>query len=230
MKNRIFSLLMTFVLFICLAIPASAAARGDCSIEVKVEYRGSKITGGELIAVRVGYMDWEDVCFRKITDHTKIENIGESKTVSEMFRYYNKVKSGVSFDRYTVPVSDGKAAFEDIPQGLYLIYQEKPAEGYNNLTAFLVTLPYTTVDGRLVNEVTADAKSELNRHPHSPTTPTFPSPPTKPGGQKPAKPPQKLPQTGQMNWPIPWMASGGMVLFAFGWWLCFGSRKDSYET
>lgn len=37
----------------------------------------------------------------------------------------------------------------------------------------------------------------------------------------------KLPQTGQLDWPIPWMAVSGMVLFTFGWWLCFG-RKD-YE-
>lgn len=39
----------------------------------------------------------------------------------------------------------------------------------------------------------------------------------------------KLPQTGQLTWPIPWLASSGMVLFAFGWWLFFGHRKDSHE-
>ena len=39
----------------------------------------------------------------------------------------------------------------------------------------------------------------------------------------------KLPQTGQLTWPIPWMAASGMLLFALGWWLCFGQRKDSYE-
>ena len=26
-----------------------------------------------------------------------------------------------------------------------------------------------------------------------------------------------LPQTGQLNWPIPVMAISGMLLFAFGW-------------
>ena len=39
----------------------------------------------------------------------------------------------------------------------------------------------------------------------------------------------KLPQTGQLTWPIPWLAASGMLLFALGWWLCFGSRKDSDE-
>lgn len=36
----------------------------------------------------------------------------------------------------------------------------------------------------------------------------------------------KLPQTGQLTWPIPIMTISGMVLFAVGWWLCFG-RKDT---
>lgn len=234
MKNRIFSLLIAMLLLVCMALPAGAAAQGDCSIEVKVEYKDKKINGGELIAIRVGYADWEDGCFRQLTDHIEIEDIGTSKAVSKMLRYYNKEKYNHAFDRYVVPVSDGKAVFENIPEGLYLIYQEKAAKGYNNLAPFLVTLPYTTVDGQLITAVTADAKSELDKHPHSTTTPTSPTSPTNPGGQKPPKPtqkpPQKLPQTGQLTWPIPWMASGGMLTFAFGWWLCFGNRKDSYET
>jgi len=41
------------------------------------------------------------------------------------------------------------------------------------------------------------------------------------------KPPQKLPQTGQLTWPIPVLTVAGMVLFALGWWLCFDNRKGS---
>lgn len=34
-----------------------------------------------------------------------------------------------------------------------------------------------------------------------------------------------LPYTGQLNWPIPLLAIGGLVLFAVGWVLAFGKRK-----
>ena len=41
------------------------------------------------------------------------------------------------------------------------------------------------------------------------------------------KPPQKLPQTRQLTWPIPLMIVTGSVLLALGWWLCCDHRKGS---
>ena len=38
---------------------------------------------------------------------------------------------------------------------------------------------------------------------------------------------QKLPQTGQLTWPIPVMIVTGSVLLALGWWLCCDHRKGS---
>ena len=46
---------------------------------------------------------------------------------------------------------------------------------------------------------------------------------------KPNTPGSHLPQTGQLNWPVPVLAGAGLVLFALGWWLCFGQRKR-HET
>lgn len=43
----------------------------------------------------------------------------------------------------------------------------------------------------------------------------------------PSKPP-KLPQTGQLNWPVPILLSCGGLLFILGCVLCFGRRKDDY--
>ena len=38
---------------------------------------------------------------------------------------------------------------------------------------------------------------------------------------------QKLPQTGQLTWPIPVMIVTGSVLLALGWWLCCDHRRGS---
>jgi hypothetical protein len=57
--------------------------------------------------------------------------------------------------------------------------------------------------------------------PSQETTPVVPSNPTTP--QSPSTPSTttttKLPQTGQLNWPVPLMSMSGLLLFAFGWWL-----------
>ncbi len=38
----------------------------------------------------------------------------------------------------------------------------------------------------------------------------------------------KLPQTGQLNWPVPLLAVLGLVLFSIGWLLCLGEKRNSY--
>lgn len=35
----------------------------------------------------------------------------------------------------------------------------------------------------------------------------------------------KLPQTGQLWWPVPVMTACGILCFSFGWWNCYGRRK-----
>ena len=56
---------------------------------------------------------------------------------------------------------------------------------------------------------------------------------TEPNKPKPDKPkpekPEKLPQTGVLTWPIPWMTLSGMVLFLIGWLLYKDSGKEEYE-
>lgn len=39
----------------------------------------------------------------------------------------------------------------------------------------------------------------------------------------------KLPQTGQLNWPIPAITIAGLVLFVTGWILCFGRKRERNE-
>ena len=64
--------------------------------------------------------------------------------------------------------------------------------------------------------------------PDNPDNPVFPGNPVSPGNpDNPVAPGHpghpdnpvmsSLPQTGQLNWPVPVLAVSGVVLFAFGW-------------
>ena len=193
----------------------SVRALEDGSIEVKVQYNGEKISGGQLIAVRIAYVDWDDMTFKQLTDDKVIPDIGKSSAVTAMVKYYQDTKDKSEFTVLKADVENGAVKFENLTTGLYLIYQEKAAPGYSKLAPFLVTVPYT-VDGKEILNVTIDSKSELERNP----TPTKP-----PEGSS----DEKLPQTGQLIWPIPVMAASGIALFLLGWILTSNSGKDAYE-
>ena len=68
-------------------------------------------------------------------------------------------------------------------------------------------------------DLIAAPKVSLEIKPDKPDKPTEPDDPTEP--DKPI-----LPQTGQLHWPVPILAVSGVVLFAMGWYLCFGKREE----
>lgn len=63
-------------------------------------------------------------------------------------------------------------------------------------------------------------------NPDNPTTPTTPTNPTNPGSSGGSGSKPTLPQTGQLWWPVPLLACGGMVCFLAGW---VKNRRD-YES
>lgn len=112
--------------------------------------------------------------------------------------------------------SDGTAVFANLELGLYLLVQHDAAEGYNKAVPFLIGVP-NAEDGAYVYDVNASPKVELEKEtqpvPPEPTTPTDPT----------------LPQTGQLNWPIPVLVTLGLLLFSLGWFLRFGRKRISNE-
>ena len=98
--------------------------------------------------------------------------------------------------------SDGAITFPELQPGLYLLYQKQAVDGYYPVSPFLVTVPTHSETG-WEYEVNASPKTELTEKP-GPTPPPKPSEP-------------KLPQTSQLNWPIPVLAVCGLLLFALGW-------------
>ena len=103
-----------------------------------------------------------------------------------------------------VSVNDqGRAVFGDLALGLYLVVQDTPARGYSAIRPFLVTVPLREGDA-LVYDVYANPKPGT-----ADALPTpVPSPTPTPG--------PKLPQTGQLWWPVALLAALGVLLVAVG--------------
>ena len=211
---------LVLALSVLLLLPLTAYAhdvpqeREDCSIEVIVRHDGENVDGGTLTAIKVGYVDEEDGNFFFSQEFTniKIEDIASSNAPKTQQEFYNNNKSNYDFYTQTQTVENGKATFSGLSTGLYLIVQNRAADGFSKMGAFLVSVPYME-DGEYQYHVTAAIKSELEREPE-PTEP----PPTEPDDPK-------LPQTGQLNWPIPLMVVAGLALFAVGWMLCFRKKN-----
>ena len=187
------------------------------TITVEMEYNGSAVTGGVLTVYRVG----------EIRENNGNYNFGKTAAMEGFTGSYENVGS-VSFaedvaafvERKKLPAyavaknENGKAVFSDLELGLYLITQTENSSGYEPLKPFLASVPMNE-DGRYVYEIHAEGKFQLIQTP-KPTTPDKPKDPT-------------LPQTGQLNWPVPLLAILGLCLFAAGWALRFGQKKETYE-
>ena len=215
--------LITCLLTISLLLSCSPAAnahdvpqeRNDCGIEVIVRYDGEDVNGGTLTAIRVGYVDEEDGNYffcQEITGNT-LEDLESPDMPAVQKEFYDQNKDDFEFYTQTQTVREGKATFCDLPTGVYLIVQDQAAYGFSKLSPFLVSVPYYT-DGEYQYQVTAAIKSELERVPE----------PTVDSSSTPDDP--KLPQTGQLNWPIPVMVAVGLGFFAVGWVLCFRKKKE----
>lgn len=219
MMKRIFALLMMAAVLCALPLTAFAhdyvqMDKTDCSIEVEVYYKGKPVHGGTLSAIKMGYVDEDDgnYFFRRVGDDALLEDIQSTDALTRMLIYYGENINTVPFEKKTVDVKRGYATFTDLTPGLYLMLQEKAAPGYYNLKPFLVSVPYME-DGKYVYNLTAVTKSQLEQENET-------VPPT-------TKPP-RIPQTGQMNWPVPVMASAGLLVFALGWALFNSKRKDTH--
>lgn len=106
---------------------------------------------------------------------------------------------------------DGNVIFA-VEAGLYLVVQTKEGQGNFLFEPFLISMP-NYQEGKYCYEVKA-----LPKCGYTEVTEPTPPPETTP-------PDEKLPQTGQMNWPVPLLAVSGLMLFIAGWCLCAGKRE-----
>lgn len=186
------------------------------AIVVEMSYDGNAVTGGKLLAYRVarivendGNYGFEVLAPYEVDTELSQENLNSP----ELAAVFAEQVSGEGIE--PIVSEDGLIRFEDLELGLYLIIQTEASEGFEPLNPFLVSVPMYE-DGHYVYEVNAEGKFQLHQE-------------TEPTAEPTGTPGPGLPQTGQLNWPIPVLAVLGLGLFSIGWVLCFGRKKGSYE-
>ena len=102
--------------------------------------------------------------------------------------------------------AEGKVSFEGLSVGLYLVMQDAQGSGDNKyvISPFLISIPYRNPDGTLTYDVTAESK---------PIGIGKIEPPPKP--DKPDKP-SRIPQTGQLWWPVMALGIAGALFVLAG--------------
>lgn len=222
MRKRIFPLLAA-ILLLCMSVTATAHdvpdLSRDGSISITMRKGETVVSGGSLTLYPVGEISEDDGSYSFVPAGVfkncveAFDDLDSAKLASDLAAFAKDNAEG----RTLQVGADGKAVFRGVVPGLYLVVQETAAEGWNCAAPFLISIP-NMEDGVYVYDVEASPKVELTPAPEKPKEPT-PS--------KPADP--TLPQTGQLNWPVPLLTIAGLCLFAAGWAMRFGGKKERYE-
>lgn len=224
MKRRLFSLLAVLALVLAMQITVFAqnildlTQDGKGSISIQLGYDPVPSDCGSLLLLRVGDVQENDGdCafvpgLEFVPAWTEDADLHDSNFAWGLLAYALEQK--IEFEVLEVS-ADGTAVFENLKLGLYLVAQDEAADGYEAINPFLIGVP-NPENGVYTYQVEASPKVSVKPLPPEPTKPTEPRPPE-----------PYLPQTGQLNWPVPLMAAAGLVLFAAGWSMW---RKGRYES
>lgn len=225
MVKRIVSMLVMLLLIGCLAVTAFAThpvpdLSQNGSITFVMDLDGELLDGGELNLYRIGDVteDNGNYFFTLIDEldgsDLTLEDV-DDPILPEQLLTIAKV---VELEKLSAPIEDGAAVFPDLPNGLYVVWQdaEDATDGFAAIQPFLISVPRFR-NGEYELDVIADPKVPLETAPPETTVP-------------PTTPDEKLPQTGQLNWPVPVLALSGAVLLILGFVLRAAGKKESADA
>lgn len=234
MKHKRWSwLLAAAVLMLTAAFPVRSHAappdlekKGSVSLKMKDPDTGKTVSGGKMTLYFVAAAKEENgnysFVYRKdFSGCTQpLENLESAELAKELAAY---AKQQEVKGRTTDIGEDGRVSFSDLETGLYLMVQTEASSGYYPVAPFLVTIPGKD-RGEWVYDVDALPKLELESKPGEPEKPG------EPGRETPPEPGKRLPQTGQLNWPVPVLTILGLLFFAAGWGLRFGRKEENHAA
>lgn len=194
------------------------------SISVTMRYGGTAVSGGSIAIYRVADVmsDNGDYDFTPCGEFASFDGgmtLEDTDALAFSFAAYIEQHNIMGM---IMPIdSDGSVEFNDLEPGLYIIIQTVAANGYNCANPFLVSLPMLEGE-EYIYDIDASAKVELTKYsndPHKETKPDSGS------NTMHSDTGNKLPQTGQLNWPIPILLVSGTALVLAGMILCFSQKK-----
>lgn len=226
MKTARYAGILLIALYMILAVGMTAFAtedtaaldsplRGSIAVDLVSLDSGETIVGGTLTLYQVAkaevlegeikftYTDEFAQCGMTLTAEEKSES--EKKALAETLEAYVE-QNNITGQSAAVDES-GHAAWTDLEHGLYLVVQTSQSEGYAPIQTFVVSVP-ESVDGAYIYEINAKPKTGTTDTPDDPTTDNKK---TVPSGSK-------LPQTGQLWWPVPVLAIVGILCVFVGWY------------
>lgn len=227
-QKRLAVLAMTLLLCCVFTVSAYAHEVPDMSevgsISAKMLYENEAVGGGTLTLYRVGEVYADDGNYIFVLSDAfadsgvSLEDITDSELAYELADYANEN----ALEGETIEIGeDGSWTASDLVLGLYLVVQYEAAEGFEVISPFLVSVPTYDEDAEIyIYDVSAEPKlGTLTEATPEPTAaPTVPKTST------------TLPQTGQLNWPVPVLAIAGLTLFIVGWGLHSKDRSNSYAA
>ena len=225
MKNihRILCFLGTVLALMLCAVPVNAAKgttadldltkKGSITLTLK-DSDGNAMTGGFLDCIQVAEIaESGGETTYLLTNGFQDTNIfleyfldGKQSAASLAEELNDAVPAG-AYKIASRPDKTGTVTFSNRELGLYLIRQRAKSGYYESITPFVVTVPMNS-DSGWVYDVTASPKVGT-------VTPKDTA----------YKSVRRLPQTGQLNWPVPVLAVSGIALFSLGW----AMTKDKHE-
>ena len=208
-RKKLLALLLAAVLVCTMSLTTFAREAPDTSrkgsIQLTIRQGGTAVPGGSFTLYQVGALQEEDGNYRFVLTEAfagskvSLEEVSSAQLANTLAAYAKDHKlSGTAKD----VDKDGEIAFTGLELGLYLLVQHKAAKGYETAAPFLVSVPYLYAD-EYQYDVTSQPKTDLERE-------VKPTAPPSPGGGK------KLPQTGQLWWPVPVLACAGLGCIAVG--------------
>lgn len=250
MRRLVINLIMVCVLIMGMTVPVMAytlpSTSAICSVTITMQDNGKVVSGGSLTLYKTGEVHPTARTYTFLpTEEFKNSGIPvhdyQNEQVAERLANY-AVTNNISGVVKEIG-EDGLVEYGELQPGLYMIAQTETAAGYVKIAPFQLAVPefdgkeyeynigampkVVSVEYETGEESTEEEQDQFGEDgikEEPPTDDELMGETELVDEEK-----GKLPQTGQLKWPVPVLAIIGLLMFAAGWYMHNVQRKGGYE-